>query len=198
LARLKNVLFAAALIGALGLFAAACDDDAETQNNAQQSDIDAITARVQQLEMRESLLMLGTLGLHGMDQTLNETGVIDPSYSRNTTTALRVLSTTDWGAHDEQAEAVRQAGIDLLAALHDEDVEAAKTAATDLHDTEHELSNAVWADILGDLPADEGGVEEHDDGAASPAAGETPASEGDHAADTTPATEGTPAAGATP
>jgi hypothetical protein len=192
LARLKNVLLSAALIGALGLFAAACDDDAETQNNAQQSDIDAVTARIQTLEMREALLTLGTLELHGMDEALNETGVIDPSYSRNTTTALRVLSTTEWGAHDEQAEAVRQAGIDLLAALHDEDVEAAKTAATELHVTEHELSNAVWADILGDLPAEEGGVEEHDEAAATPAAGETPADEGDHAA------EETPAAGATP
>ncbi|MEX2227496.1 MAG: hypothetical protein WEB52_13720 [Dehalococcoidia bacterium] len=169
------MLLAAALIGALGLFAAACDDDAETQNNAQQSDVDTLTARIQRNEMREAVLTLGTLNLHGMDTALNETSKIDASYSRNTTTALRVLATTYWGPHQEDAEAVREAGIDLLAALHDEDADAAKPAATALHDTEHDLSTAVWAELLGDLPPEEGGVEEHsDEGGETPAAGATP------------------------
>jgi hypothetical protein len=163
LARFKNVLLIGAVIAALGMFAAACDDEADSESNAQQSDITAINERIQRNEQMNALLSLGTLGLHAMDEDLNETGVIDPSYARNTTTALRILEVTDWGDHAEQAETTRQAGIDVLAALDVEDADAAAAAATELHDGWHDLEAGVWPDILGDLPPEEGGVESHDE-----------------------------------
>jgi hypothetical protein len=174
LARFKHVLLAGALISALGLFAAACDDDAETQNNAQQSDVDTLTTRIQRHEQMDALLTLRTLGLHAMDEALQE-GTIESSFAPNTTAAIRVFELTDWGTHQADADAVQASAVDLLQALEAEDVDGAAAAAAELHEGEHDLSNAVWADLLGDLPEDEGGVEHHEDSGS-----ETPA---DHSAD---------------
>jgi hypothetical protein len=175
MARFKHVLLVGALIGAMGLFAAACGDDAETNNNAQQSDVDTLTERIQRNEQMNAVLTLRTLGLHAMDDALSQ-GTIESTFAPNTTAAIRVFELTDWGEHQSDADAVQASAVDLLQALNNEDVDAASAAAAELHEGEHELSNAVWADLLGDLPEDEGGVEHHDAGAdETPAAEETPA-----------------------
>lgn len=202
MARWRNVLLAAALVGALGLFAAACDDGAESQSNAQQSAVDALqasidetNARVQRNEQMNALLTLGTLSLHQIDEGLTATGTVDPSYSPNTTTAVRVLAMTNWGEHQQQADAARQAGVDLLAALNDEDIEAAKPAAAALHETEHELREAVWASLLAELPEEEGGVAPDDDESGSETPGAADSPEADASG---PGNGDAPAAGATP
>jgi hypothetical protein len=198
LARLKGVLVSAVLVATLGLLAAACDDDAETNSNAQQSDVDALETRVdevsanlQSTEEMYAVLTLGTLELHGMDEGLNDTGTIESSYAPNTRTAVRVLALTDWSdTLQPDATAVHDSAVELLQALEAEDVEAAKTAATELHEGAHEFTDKVWSEIAADLPPDAGGPEEeHEEGEETPAAGETPAQ---HSEEETPAAEATP------
>ena len=80
------MVLAVALIGALGIFADACDDDAESQNNAQQSDVDRLTQNIDELntrishdEMMYAILQINSLGLHDMDEGL-QAGTIESSY----------------------------------------------------------------------------------------------------------------------
>jgi hypothetical protein len=182
LARFKNVLLIGAVIGALGIFAAACDDEAVTESNAQQSDITAINDRIDENEMLYTVVTTSTLGLHDMDEQLNA-GTIDPSFIGNTRTLVRIYTLTDWTDDlAAEADAIRETGIELMAALEDEDIEAAAAAATELHDAEHEFSDKVWAELLGDLPEEEGGVAAHDEGGETPADG-TPAADGTQEAD---------------
>lgn len=207
MARLKNVLLSAALIGALGVFAAACDDDAETQNNAQQSDVDALQASIDEVnarlsrdEMMYAIIEINSLGLHEMNEGLLA-GNIETSYAPNTRTAIRLLALTDW-SDDMQADAdaIHDHAVDALQALEDENVEAAAAAATELHEGYHAFTDKVWREVAADLPADAGGVEAHDDSDAStPAADETPddhggegTPDGGHMAGETPAADATP------
>jgi len=181
LARLKRVLIAAALIGMLGAFAAACDDSAETDSSAQQSDIDALTrrlddmsAKTQRSEMMFAVLQLGALAVHDMDAGLNETGKIESTYTPNTRTAVRLLALTNWSdAVKAEAADVHDRGVTLLKALEDQDIDAAQPAATALHEALHQFTDKVWRDVVKDLPAGEGGVEQHDEGASTPAADAT-------------------------
>ena len=197
MARLKYVLLAGALLAALGIFAAACDDDAESQNNAQQSDVDRLTQSINELntrvsrdEMMYAILQINSLGLHDMDEGL-KAGTIESSYAPNTRTAVRLLALTG-RTPDLKPEAATLHGhaVDLLKALQDEDIDAASAAATELHEGAHQFTDKVWAVVAADLPPDEGGVAPHDDDEedGTPVAGETPS--GDHAE--------TPAPGATP
>jgi hypothetical protein len=196
LARLKYVLLAGALLAALGIFAAACDDDAESQNNAQQSDVDRLTQSINELntrvsrdEMMYAILQINSLGLHDMDEGL-KAGTIESSYAPNTRTAVRLLALTGWTPDlKPEADTLHGHAVDLLKALEDEDIDAASAAATELHEGAHQFTDKVWAVVAADLPPDAGGVAAHDDEEeGTPAAGETPS--GDHAE--------TPAAGATP
>jgi hypothetical protein len=195
--RFKHAVIAAALLSTMA-FAAACSDDGETGNTAQQSDIDTLNARVERLDMMHGIIGLSKLGLHDMDESLAE-GTIESSFSGNTRTAIRLLALTEWsGDLDTDAETVEGHAVDLLRALADEDVDAAADAAAALHDSEHDFSNEVWAVLAADLAHDAGGVEAHDEGE-TPAAGETDA--GDHsedAADETPAADASPTAEETP
>ena len=196
MARLKYVLLAGALLAALGIFAAACDDDAESQNNAQQSDVDRLTQSIDELntrvshdEMMYAILQINSLGLHDMDEGL-KAGTIESSYAPNTRTAVRLLALTGWTPDlKPEADTLHGHAVDLLKALQDEDIDAASAAATELHEGAHQFTDKVWAVVAADLPPDAGGVAAHDDEEeGTPAAGETPS--GDHAE--------TPAAGATP
>ncbi|HXK32937.1 MAG TPA: hypothetical protein VNM91_02855 [Dehalococcoidia bacterium] len=185
------LLGAAAL--AVAFFAAACDDDAESNDNASQGSVDTVNAQVQELhgdvqrvEMMHALLALSTLGLHDMDEALNGGGAIESSFIPNTRAAWRILALTDW--HDDvraDAEAVRDDAAALLEALQADDLEAAKEHASALHDSEHDFSGAVW-----EMLETEAGVEEpggsHGDDSGSLAAGVTP---------NTPAADGTPPGG---
>jgi hypothetical protein len=194
MATLKRAIVLAALAAVVAVVGTACDDDngAQSENSTQQADVDTISARVQRNEMMFAIITLGNLGLHDIDETLNDTGVVDPEFAPSARAAVRLLALTDW-APDVQAraDAAREEGVTLLKALEDEDVEAARPAATALHEEAHELDEEVWAILAADLAPDEGGVEEHED-EPTPAADGTPASEGTEEA------EETPAAGATP
>jgi hypothetical protein len=183
----RGLLVALAAITVIAGVAVACgDDDADSSSNTSQETIDAVNARMQRNEMLFAVVHMRTLGLHAMDESLAE-GTIESSFSGNTQTAVRLFALTDWDPSlAADAEELRGHAVDLLQALRDEDVDAAAAAAKALHDGEHDFSNEVWAILAADLPADAGGVEAHDDGGETPAAGET-AEGGDHSDDETPA-----------
>jgi hypothetical protein len=194
MARFTHVVVAAALLAALAFGAAACDDEdappATGSSNASQESIDQLAARVQRNEMLFATIALSKLGLHAMDDALNaDAPAIDPSYSRNTREAVRLLALTNWDTSvEEDAAAVHDHAVELLAALSEEDIAAAGDAATALHEGEHDLSNDVWAIVAKDLPPDAGGVESHDEGAETPAAGETAPADHDEGGETPEAT----------
>jgi len=175
--RLTYVLLSGALVLGLALAGAACTDDdgAESNSNASQQSVDDISARVQRNEMMHAIIELDSLGLHDMDETLNGTGEIDPSFAPKARTAVRLLALTDWGSHQADADAAHEQAVALLQALEDEDVEAAADAASGLHDLEHDLSAAVWNELAADLPPDAGGPQEHDGGSRTPEPGATEA-----------------------
>jgi outer membrane murein-binding lipoprotein Lpp len=178
----------------VALFAAACDDGAESNDNASQGSVDTLSAQVQDLradvqrtQMMHALLALSRLGLHDMDEGLNSGGAIESSYIPNTRAAWRVFALTDW--HDDvrdDAEALRDEAAALLEALEADDADAAKEHARALHTGEHDFSAAVWELLLSEAGVEEPGDDGHGDDSGTPAAGATQA------------TPRTPAAGATP
>ena len=179
----KHLLVGAAIVPLLALSAYACsdDNDAESESSASQESIDTLAAEHQMSSMMYSIIMMDGLGLHDMDDGLNETGEIDASYVPKTRTLIRLTSLTDWDTTvADDADALNDASVELLAALEDGDAEAAKPLATEVHDLEHDFSAAVWEILAADLPADAGGVEDHDEGGAdeTPAAGETEEGDG--------------------
>jgi hypothetical protein len=187
----KRALFMTCAVAALAIGAAACNDDsndAESNNNASQESIDALAATVTENEQFSALLAFGTLGLHAMDEGLNETGVIESSYAPNTTKLIRILALTDWGQFQDDSEDLRADAEALLTALRDEDIETAKTQATAVHDGEHEFNKLVMNELVKDLDPELGGpdIEEHDGGSETPEADETPSGE------ESPEAEGTP------
>lgn len=170
--RFKYAVIAAALLSVMAI-AVACGDDAETDSSAQQSDVEALNARVERVEMMHAVIGLSKLGLHDMDVALQE-GTIESSFSGNTRTAIRLLALTEWSPEfEDDAAAVEGHAVDLLRALEDEDLDAASAAALELHDTEHDFSAAVWAVLAADLAPDAGGVESHGDGDDAPADSDT-------------------------
>ncbi len=175
--RIKHAVIAAALISIVA-FGAACSDDAKTESSASQSDIEALNARVERIDMMHAVIGLSKLGLHDMAVALEE-GTIESSFAPNTRTAIRLLALTEWPDDlAADAETVRGHAVDLLKALQDEDVDAAAGAAAALHDSEHDFSNDAWAILAAGLPPDAGGVEAPDEGSETPEAGET--EEGGH------------------
>jgi hypothetical protein len=175
------------LIAACGLvlaaFGAACnDDEADSESSASQESIDVLSERVQHNEMFAAFISIGNIPLHDMDEALNETGTIEPSYVPDTREFVRIMGVTDWSTDlSTDAETLRQSGIDLLAALEDADVEAAKPLATEVHEGWHDFSDMVLEETAGDLPPEEGGPEPHGEEEGTPVADETPDDHGSNA-----------------
>lgn len=183
----------AAIVPVALIFAVACGDDADTSDSASQASVDELGARVQYNEEMAAVLKLEELGLHDIDDSLQE-GKIEPSFAPSTRTAIRVLALTNWSAEfEEDAATVQEHATDLLKALEDENVDEARRHATELHELGHDFTEAVWAVLAKDLPADAGGAEPHDDSNSTPKADGHSDGEGDHSdGDKTPAAEATP------
>ena len=196
--RLRGVFLVFAAVG-LALTAAACgDDDADSSSSAQQGDVDAISARIQQNEVLFALKAIGDLPLHDMDESINAGEVPDDALP-NARDVIRYVGMTDWPADlQEGADGIEAAAIELVTALDAGDSEAAKQPATDLHDAWHDFEGPAWAEIGGDLPPEAGIDADHGSGGETPAAGETHAADETPAAGETHAADETPAAGETP
>lgn len=175
--RFKRAILMTCAIAVLAVGAAACDDDnddAESNDNASQESIDALALRVERNEQMFAIIALSKLGIHDMDEGLNSGGAVEPSYSPNTTEAIRLLALTDWGRFQDDAEDLKADAEALLTALRDENLQAAGPAATALHEGQHDLTGAVWNEIAKDLDPEFGGPEEHEEGDGTPDEGETP------------------------
>jgi hypothetical protein len=192
--KIKHALIAALAIPALALGAVACDDsdDAESNSNASQEEVETLAARVQRNEMMFYTSAIRDAQLHAMDEDLNATGVIESSYIPNTRGAVRLIALTDWpDEFQADADALEAVAIELLHALEDDDAETAGPLATELHEAEHDFNAEVTNELVKDLPPDAGGPEEHDDGGSTtPEAGAT--EEGDHSESESPEAEATP------
>jgi hypothetical protein len=179
---LKRMALLCVAAPAIAFAAVACSDDATSENSAQQSDVDSLSAQIQDNEVLFALKAVGDLHLHDLDEGINA-GTIEDDYLPRARTVIRYFGLTDWPADLEaDAEGVEEAAIQLVQALDDGDAEAAKAPATLLHDRWHDFEGPAWAEIGGDLPPEAGIDDTHDSGGSTtPGAGESPA------ADTTPA-----------
>lgn len=190
--RLRALTFVfAAAFAAVGILvtAAACgDDEADSNSSAQQSDIDTINATIQDNEVLFTIVAMGTLPLHDMDEAINA-GTIEDNFLPSARLAVRYMGLADWPSSLEaDAQEVEDAAVALAAGLDEGDTEAAKQPAADLHEGWHEFSEAAWAEIGEDLPPEAGvGAEHHEE------SDETPGAEGTAESHD----EGTPAAGET-
>jgi hypothetical protein len=186
---LKRALLMTCAAAALTVAGVACDDDdaAESGSTASQESIDALAIRVERNEQMFALITFGNLGLHAMDEDLNETGEIQFSYSPNTQKLIRLLALTDWGQFQADADELRGHAEALLTALRDENIEVAKDEAHEVHEIEHAFSRLVWNEIAKDLPPDLGGPEQEEEEQES----ETPPGEHDETPES-PAAEATP------
>ncbi len=91
-----------------------------------------------------TLYELDNAGFHGMDETLNEEGVIDPSYVGRVLRVERLMAVTPWAEpFQPQVAAFRQTLNDFAAALESDDVEAAKPLSAQVHEEQHDLSHDV-------------------------------------------------------
>jgi hypothetical protein len=131
-----SVLAALLALPVVALFAAC--DDGDDSGEGESSAQAVLTA----------LNYTSNAGLHGIDESINESGEI-PGEAR--TVALRaqaVVEVTDWPDElADQADALADVFGEMAAALDGEapDLEAAGEAAARAHDAEHEFSSAAWA-----------------------------------------------------
>ncbi len=172
---LKRVLILGVVAPMLGFASVACSDEATSENSAQQSDIDTLSAQVRDNEVLFTIKAIGDLELHELDEQI-QAGDIGDTTLPNARNALRYLALTDWpDSLTEEAATVQDAATRLVAALDDGDAEAAKQPATDLHEGWHDFSGKAWAAIGEDLPPEASIDDEHDAAEESPHDAETPA-----------------------
>ncbi len=175
MASLKHGIMLAALVPLTLLFAAACDDGADSSSSASQSSIDEASARIQRNEQMAAVLEMDKLELHDMSDSL-ALGTVDASFVPNTRTAIRVFALTNWDPSlKADATELQTHATDLLKALETQFMADAARHAFELHELAHDFGEDVWRILAKDLPEDAGGVGEHED-----------------APETTPAADGTP------
>jgi hypothetical protein len=204
----RTALVVLAVVALIGALTAACTDNADSESSASQESVEQVMARVQRNEMITTLLTIGDIPLHDMDESI-AAGTIESNFIPDTREALRLLALTEWdSALADDAEAIRASAAELLAALRDGDVDAAAEPSAALHEGWHQFESDAWDVITADLPPGEGGPEpeedDHGEGGMTPTADETPgddhggetpaadATDDDHGDDAPPEAESTP------
>jgi hypothetical protein len=87
---------------------------------------------------------MDTAGFHGMDDTLNGGGEIDPGWLSSVNRINRILGVTSW-PEDLQAGVsnLRETLSEFATALENDDAEAAAPLATQVHEEQHDLSHEI-------------------------------------------------------
>ena len=170
------MLLGVALLLGAGV-AAACTDDANTDDlevrigtiEEQQT---AIQEQIQLVAMRSALDTLDGAGLHAIDEAANEEDTVDAGAAGGVARAIQAVAATEW------PDELQPAADELLATLQElhETLESADAAvvgppAATAHEQQHGFSEEARnhvAEAAG-LP-----VEEHEEGGATPEAGQTP------------------------
>lgn len=116
--------------------------------------IDALQAQVNALaagtnpglvnEVTTAVYLLDNAGLHGLDERLNDEGLIQASDAGRVARIARVLSSVDWPAPlAEEAEALVDTLNQLAEALRADDLEAAAPLGTQAHVDQHAFSHTA-------------------------------------------------------
>lgn len=145
--------------------------DDETTIATLTAQVEALTAQVAALEasiqinqVNSAIYQLDLVGLHALDERLNDTGEIQSSDSSRVGAIARLLSTVHWPeALAADAVSLTLTLQDLAAALSAEDLETSAELAIVAHGDQHSLSHAAehWISS-GGTHADHGDMEGHD------------------------------------
>ncbi len=125
----------------------------------------------QAFRVTSAVYLLDDAGLHGLDERLNNEGVIEASDAGRVARVARLLSSVDWPtALAEDAAALTDTLNQLASALRDDDLEAAAPLAIVAHEVQHAFSHEAehWlGELTGGHGAEENahGEEEDDHGA---------------------------------
>lgn len=103
--------------------------------------------------------LMDTAGFHGMDERLNDEGLIEANDADVVNRVNGVLAVVDWPEElKPQVEELQAILAQYAEALSNDDVEAAKPLATQAHELQHDLSHAIGSWLSGD----NGHGEEHE------------------------------------
>lgn len=141
----------------------ACNAGTEERLSALETQVETMAERESELEKQLSALqaqaeeqsagaadvavaqyIMDTGGFHGMDEALNESGEIDPSYLGAVNRTHKVLANTRW-PEELSAEAASLVGLlsEFAAALEADDAEEAARLAAEVHGAQHDFSHAI-------------------------------------------------------
>ena len=141
---------------------------------ALQAQVDALSAGANPglaNEVTTAVYLLDNAGLHGLDERLNNEGVIVASDAGRVARVARLLSSVDWPAPlADDAAALTDTLNQLASALRDDDLDAAAPLAIVAHEVQHAFSHEAehWlGELTGGHGAEENahGEEEDDHGA---------------------------------
>lgn len=114
------------------------------QVEALQAQVEALEAALQINQVNNVIYQLDLVGLHALDERLNDTGEIMSTDSSRVAAIVRLMSTVEWPEDlAADAEALTVTLQDLAAALGEEDVETSATLSTEAHDAQHALSHTA-------------------------------------------------------
>jgi hypothetical protein len=95
-------------------------------------------------ELAVAQYVMDTAGFHGIDEALNETGVVEASYVSTVNRVAKVIGATPWPEDlHEPVEAFQTALTDFAAALEADDAASAAELSATVHDAQHDLSAAI-------------------------------------------------------
>lgn len=133
--------------------------------DALQTQVDALAASTGPNlanEVTTAVYLLDDAGLHGLDERLNNEGVIEASDAGRVARVARLLRSVDWPAElAEDAAALTDTLDQLATALREDDLEAGAPLATQAHEEQHDLSHEAehW---LGKRSSGHGDSDSHD------------------------------------
>jgi copper(I)-binding protein len=134
------------------------------QVEALQAQVAALEASIQINQVNNAIYQLDLVGLHALDERLNDSGEIQSSDSSRVGAIARLLSTVHWPeALASDAASLTLTLQDLAAALSAEDLETSAELAIVAHGDQHALSHAAeqWITSGGEH-ADHGDMGGHD------------------------------------
>jgi hypothetical protein len=126
--------------------------------------------------MVSGLDILGTAGLHAIDEAANENDTVEAGASGPVQRAVLAVGATAWPADlQADADALEATLLELLEALGSADPAVVGPVAAEAHEQQHDFDHAV-----SEYVAEQAGValpEEEEGGETTPAADETPGTE---------------------
>ena len=151
------------IIGFILLSLVACSGNTEARLSALETQIEALRERESEIEAQLSALkaeaghqtagtadvavaqyILDTTGFHGMEDSLTESGEINPAFLSAVNRTQKVLASTQWPEElSADAESLVALLADFAAALEADDAAEATRLAAEVHEAQHDFSHAI-------------------------------------------------------